>query len=218
MGLVQTGERQIAEQLSGIKANHIQRYRFAIERIREHFDYERDLTILDSACGNGYGSHMLGLEGYNVIGVDVCPEAIECARRAYGMQNVQYEVVDLDDEEAWPFYDNRFDAIVSIETIEHVRHDYSLISRFSSMTDFMIGTVPNQDVIPFSPEVHPFHLRHYTKEEFKNLLFSAGEFVVPDDGWYTQYDKIPGLVHQNDDGMGFIVAATRNPDKKGGRL
>lgn len=207
MSLQMTGERQVAETLAGIKANHVQRYRFAINKIKEYFDHETDLTILDAACGNGYGSHMLGLEGYSVIGVDVSPEAIECANRAYAMSNVNYSVVDLNSDEEWPFGDTRFDAIVSIETIEHVSNDTDLIQRFSNSTNVLIATVPNEDVVQFDAKQHPFHVRHYTKKEFGDLLMDEGGFVIPDDGWFTQYDKIPGLVYNNDNGMGFIVAA-----------
>jgi hypothetical protein len=30
--------------------------------------------------------------------------------------------------------------------------------------------VPNQHVIPYSPETAPFHQRHYTPEAFRSLL------------------------------------------------
>jgi hypothetical protein len=38
----------------------------------------------------------------------------------------------------------------------------------------LLCSTPNQRRIPFSSDTHPFHLRHYTPEEFKRLLEVSG--------------------------------------------
>lgn len=202
-----TGERQVAETLSGIKANHIQRYKFAIDQIQEKYSFDSK-SVLDAACGNGYGSYLLGMAGHGVVSVDVSAEAIEVAKKAYSMETIRHEVLDLQDDDAWPFADTRFDAIVSIETIEHVTNPESLIKRFADSTDLLLCSVPNEDVVQFDKDIHPFHHRHYTKSQFEELLNNAGFHV---EGWWTQYDKVPGIVYDNDDGMGFLVVATKTP-------
>jgi len=204
--LPQTGERQVAEDLKGIKPNHIQRYQFAIDKIKEKHG-DKLINILDAACGVGYGTNMIANQiDCSAMGLDIFEGAIESANRAYKIENNKYLQCDLGDEENWPFSDTHFDAIVSIETIEHVEDAESLIKRFAESTDFLIASVPNQDVVPFKKDVHPFHFRHYTNSEFEELLNKYGFYI---EAIGTQYDKYPGLVYEGDDGYGNIVSAVK---------
>ncbi len=207
--LQQTGERQVATSLDGIKPNHRNRYQFAIDKILGNLrDSSKQLVLLDAACGIGYGTAMIADAVYSTaIGIDVSEEAISEAIKHYKRENNDFMVVDLSDSYAWPFSDSFFDAIISIETIEHIEDAESLIARFSESTNFLIASVPNQDIVPFDKKNHPFHFRHYTKGQFETLLNDYG-FKV--ECWATQYDKIPGIVYSDaDDGMGFIVSASR---------
>jgi 2-polyprenyl-3-methyl-5-hydroxy-6-metoxy-1,4-benzoquinol methylase len=213
--LPQTGERQIAETIEGIKANHRERYQFAYNKIKEEFGdtVDRPLRMLDCACGVGYGTMMLSQMGehVDVLGLDIHPETIEVANRAYKTNTNQFAVCDLSDAESWEsalaFSTVPFDAIVSIETIEHVQDAHALIDRYAQKTDFLIASVPNQNVVAFDKDLHPFHYRHYTRGEFSELLSDHG-FII--DVWATQYNKIPGIVYEDaDDGMGFIVSARK---------
>lgn len=208
--LANTGERQVGETMEQIKPNHRHRYMFAAAAIHKEFeDTDKPLDVLDAACGIGYGTQILSQvrEG-SYLGVDVFPDAVEKAKECYKVDNSDYDVLDLSCEKSWKekFGDKKFDAIVSIETIEHVEDADSLIKRFAQQTDFLVASVPNQDFVPFDPKLHPFHYRHYTKSEFEELLNKYG-FEV--DIWATQYNKIPGEVYQADDGMGFIVSARK---------
>lgn len=206
--LPQTGERQVAESIEGIKPNHRERYQYAINAIVEKHGSDAELNILDAACGIGYGTMMLSeaFPNATVMGVDVFADAVEAANRAYKRDNNSFAVMDLDNQDQWPYDANEFDAIVSIETIEHVTDEHNLIARYAYASPLLIGSVPNQDIVPFDKNVHPFHYRHYTKAEFDELLNKYG-YVV--EQWSTQYDKIPGTVYDADDGMGFIVTAVR---------
>ena len=141
-----------------------------------------------------------------VVGVDVFPGAIDVAKRCYKTENNDFAVLDLGDSSAWPYQPDSMDAIVSIETIEHVEDDRDLIRRYSLTSNFLVGSVPNQKWVPFDKNSHPFHFRHYTKPEFIKLL---GDFGYQVDEWATQYDKIPGQIYLADDGMGFVVSASR---------
>lgn len=209
--LPQTGERQVAENIEGIKPNHRQRYLFAINAMMHEFNgIDSERVIVDCACGVGYGTWMIANSFPNarVIGMDIHPPAIEAAQRAYQTDNNEFHVVDLSDVEKFkevlePF---NVDAIVSIETIEHVIDDDTLLKMYAETAPFLVGSVPNQDIVPFHKEQHPFHFRHYTKKEFTDLLAANGYTPLM---WATQYDKIPGEVYAADDGMGFIVSATQ---------
>lgn len=206
--LPNTGERQVSEVIEGIKPNHRHRYQFAVNKISERFNDDKPL-ILDCACGIGYGTMMLSDIADKAIGLDIASEVIDRANIAYGNTRNSFSVLDLSDADAWrkKFNGVKFDAIVSIETIEHVPDGDNLIARFAETTDFLIASVPNETTIPFKREQHPFHYRHYTREQFEELLNRHGFYV---DVWATQYNKIPGIVYEDaEDGMGFIVSASK---------
>jgi SAM-dependent methyltransferase len=206
--LPNTGERQVGEQIEHIKPNHRQRYAYAISAIEKKYGKDAKINILDAACGVGYGTMMLAASFPNatVTGVDVFEDAIGVANKCYKRENNNFAVLDLSDTDAWPYEPDTMDAIVSIETIEHVKNDEDLIRRYSLTAPFLVGSVPNEKFVPFDPKQHPFHHRHYTKLEFIQLL-SNHKYDVNE--WVTQYDKIPGDLYLADDGMGFVVSATR---------
>lgn len=223
--LPQTGERQVSEVIEGIKPNHRNRYQFAYDKIKERIKDTGALSplILDCACGVGYGTMMLAGMGpalpsrmgpaVRVAGFDICPDTIAAANRAYKKDNNQFAVCDLGNADSWKaatsavFGDDPLDAIVSIETIEHVVDAAALIQRYADRSDFLVASVPNEDIVPFDKTRHPFHYRHYTRGQFEELLLDHGYTIT---SWATQYDKIPGIVYDDaDDGMGFIVSAVK---------
>ncbi len=88
---------------------HIRRYDFARERISPGL-------VLNAACGSGYGSEILGRSGSRVVGVDLFREPLKTARAQFGRHPyVRANIVNLG-----MFLADRFDAVVSFETIEHV--------------------------------------------------------------------------------------------------
>jgi len=60
--------------------------------------------ILDCACGDGWLSDYLLKEGYNCIGVDINTN-----------KYIQADAREL------PFYNNTFDCVISLHTLEHVK-------------------------------------------------------------------------------------------------
>ncbi|TLZ75833.1 MAG: class I SAM-dependent methyltransferase, partial [Methanobacteriota archaeon] len=91
---------------------HIERYRFA-----GHVAPGK--VILDVACGTGYGSDLLaGLAAKQVIGGDASPEALSFANHRFGRENLAF--VKLDGSRL-PFRPSTFDAVVSFETVEHMK-------------------------------------------------------------------------------------------------
>lgn len=210
--LPQTGERQIAETIEGIKPNHRNRYAFAANMIQNDLDSNVIQTnVIDCACGVGYGTMMLAEAGMRTHGFDIEPGAIEVANRVYKRDNNEFHLVDLSNSEQWQktvsSLEDKIDAIVSIETVEHVEDAVALIARYAETAPYLVASVPNEDIIPFKKGKHPFHYRHYTRGQFEELLNDHGYEIGV---WATQYDKIPGIVYEDaDDGMGFIVSASK---------
>ena len=79
--------------------------------------------------------------------------------------------------EELPFPDNSIDRITMIEVIEHIENDEKAIFEMSRVLrpgGSLFFTTPNRDVVPVN---NPYHLRHYSPGELKELLEKYFQFV-----------------------------------------
>jgi 2-polyprenyl-3-methyl-5-hydroxy-6-metoxy-1,4-benzoquinol methylase len=84
-------------------------------------------TILDLGSGNGAFSNCLHEAGFYVEGVDGSRSGIEIARNHF--PDVQFSEIDLVTDTMPDSYTNKFDAVVSIEVIEHLLLPRKLIEK-----------------------------------------------------------------------------------------
>jgi 2-polyprenyl-3-methyl-5-hydroxy-6-metoxy-1,4-benzoquinol methylase len=127
------------------------------------------LRVVDMACGEGYGSDLLASTAASVVGVDANPEAYEHARRRYRRPSLRFER-DLVDRFAEPC-----DAVVFLQTIEHIEEPGAVLDHFSSMLS-PGGTayVSTPNVLTLAPEGaersgNPWHVHEYRAQEFRAL-------------------------------------------------
>lgn len=133
---------------------HLQRYRFALERIEGR-------RVLDLACGVGYGSFVLSqAEGRDVTGIDLDPHAV-----AYGEAHYRREGLRLLQGNAltWQNDGAPFDSVVSFETIEHLPDAPAFIARVAALIKpggLFIVSAPNtlQHKLAPDPVSNEFHL------------------------------------------------------------
>jgi SAM-dependent methyltransferase len=163
-----TGERYIPGISSKrLAEEHILRYEFA------KF-YCKDKCVLDIACGTGYGSYEIKKVAKFVVGVDISTEAINYAMSHYKAKNIEYI---LDDATTLRKVKNKFDVIVSFETIEHLDSNnrklfLKNISRLLKSDGLLILSTPNKKVTsPFSSKpLNKFHYTEFTRESLLNEL------------------------------------------------
>jgi 2-polyprenyl-3-methyl-5-hydroxy-6-metoxy-1,4-benzoquinol methylase len=95
--------------------HHLIRYRWAVEVLKDI----NPNTIIDIACGAGYGTYQIGKELPNasVVGVDYDPNAVDYAKNNFSLKNITY---NLGNVLSWDF--GIFDCIVCFDTIEHISH------------------------------------------------------------------------------------------------
>ena len=134
-------------------------------------DRVRDLSVIDMACGEGYGTAILGQTARAVVGVDANPEAHEHARLRYTSDTVRF-ARDLVETFAEPA-----DAVVFLQTIEHVRNPDEVLEHFkvlvaASSAPLVVVSTPN--VLTLAPEgaeksENPWHIKEYRPEEFRAL-------------------------------------------------
>lgn len=82
-----------------------------------------DMKVLDIACGDGYGARWLSRSVAEIHGGDIDADNVAHARTLTAEPNVHFHVEDVT---ATSFADNSFDAVLSLETIEHVDDDSCL--------------------------------------------------------------------------------------------
>ncbi len=150
--------------IAQIRPDHLKRYQFAVQRLGGK-------SVLDLACGCGYGSWMLHQGGNEVTGVDIENDAIEYANKYYS--GPEYICQPASETKG------KYDAIVSFETLEHLDDPSQVLSIDAPL---IICSVPNQENYSFSPkrfigDKYP-HKRHYTPQEFEDLLTGAGFMVT----------------------------------------
>jgi SAM-dependent methyltransferase len=129
------------------------------------------LRVIDMACGEGYGADVLARAGAaSVVGVDANFEAHQHARLRYVAPNLRFarDMVERFEEPC--------DAIVFLQTIEHVQDPAALLERFKALVAPSGGAVyvSTPNVLTLAPpgatrSGNPWHVYEYRPEEFAAL-------------------------------------------------
>ena len=125
--------------------------------------------IVDLACGEGYGSSVLGRTAGSVVGVDANPEAHEHARAKYASDKVSFE---RDMIELWQ---GDVDCVVFLQTIEHVQDPDAVLEHVRQLIGPSgVAYVSTPNVLTLAPEGaersgNPWHVREYRQEEYAAL-------------------------------------------------
>jgi SAM-dependent methyltransferase len=164
-------------------ALHVARYAFAARRLPAG-------RVLDLACGVGYGAEILARQGaarVSVLGVDASPAAIAYARERYAGDGIAFAVAD-----AMSFADaSGFDAIVSLETIEHLGDPAGFAARLVSLLrpgGLLVASGPTTP----SVDLNPHHRHDFSESSFRRLFGGSG--LVEQDSLRQVQPVSPGAV------------------------
>jgi 2-polyprenyl-3-methyl-5-hydroxy-6-metoxy-1,4-benzoquinol methylase len=135
------------------------------------------MSVIDMACGEGYGTMALARTARRVVGVDANPEAHEHARLRYRAANLRFEraLVDAFTEPA--------ECIVFLQTIEHLEDPGAVLAHFRSLVGergCVYVSTPN--VLTLAPagkdrSENPWHVHEYRLEEFERLCRGRVEML-----------------------------------------
>ncbi|HVP01116.1 MAG TPA: methyltransferase domain-containing protein [Solirubrobacteraceae bacterium] len=127
--------------------------------------------VVDMACGEGYGTDILARTAASAVGVDANADAFAHARAKYERPGVRFvrTLIDL--------YDEPCDAVVFLQTIEHVTNPGDVLERFRALVaagerPAIYVSTPN--VLTLAPRGaersgNPWHVREYRAAEFREL-------------------------------------------------
>lgn len=137
---------------------HVVAYRVAAECVRGK-------RVLDAGCGEGYGTAMLAETAAEATGVDLDAAVVGRARARYPA--ARFEPADL---RALPFPDGSFEAVVSLQVIEHLPSPQEFIrgcARVLSPGGVLVLSTPNR--LTFSPDGprNPFHTFEFSPSELR---------------------------------------------------
>ncbi len=199
-----TGERMTSDVAGQIAFEHFHRYCLARDLVA-------GLDVLDVASGEGYGTALLAGVARSVVGVEIDAASVRHAQAAYPMANVRFLAGDA---LSMPLPDACVDALVSFETLEHLRdHERFLaeIRRVLRPGGLLLISTPDRHVYsaPGQPP-NPYHLRELTVPEFHDLLgrhfthhrllaqrAAIGSVMAPLDGagaWRTYESRDEALI------------------------
>ncbi len=142
---------------------HVNRYLFSAQ-------FVNGKTVLDIACGTGYGSELLQQAGaQQVYGVDISAESIEYANEKFGNPQITFKVGSVD---RIPLEDHSVDIVVSMETIEHVdsatqKKFLQEVKRVLRNPGMFLVSTPNP---PIYPAGNPYHIKELTTDELQHLV------------------------------------------------
>lgn len=161
---IQGANKVNAGQQSPYWGEHAARYLFALPFVENR-------SVLDIACGTGYGIAMLSEKAARVTGVDV---DIEAARDA-AAQCCNKSAVLLGDGLQLPFADETFDVLTSFETLEHLENRSRFLSELKRVltgAGILILSTPNANYTkPLNGKPsNPFHVFEYTPDELRSEL------------------------------------------------
>jgi SAM-dependent methyltransferase len=144
---------------------HLTAYRFLLPFVHGR-------RVVDLGCGEGYGTEILASAAREAVGVDLAPEAIYHARRAYEREGLRYDYRDIYDTR---LEEGSFDVAVSLQVIEHLHEPDRFMGearRLLRPGGLCIITTPNGDIL--SPgcdqPINPFHIFEFDARGFEEYL------------------------------------------------
>lgn len=182
---------------------HLHRYALVMS-------YVENKTVLDIACGEGYGSNLMSSKAAQVHSVDIDAQTISAAKAKYNKANINFQVGSATDI---PLPNQSVDVVVSFETIEHHNQHQEMMSEIKRvLKPDGIVIISTPDKLYYSDHrnfQNPFHVQELYKQEFVDLLtqrfqnyqllaqmYCNGNSIIQDEKKQSELQLYTGDYHQ----------------------
>jgi len=142
-------------------------------------DFVKDRTVLDIACGTGFGSYKLINEGgaVKVTGFDVDDKTIRYASLRNKHPRLFFEVNDAETFAA----SNSYDIIVSFETIEHLHKPQSFLKNINAALAGDGQCFISTPIASVDENKNPDNVFHQTEWGFRKFQELVKDFLIVKD-------------------------------------
>jgi 2-polyprenyl-6-hydroxyphenyl methylase/3-demethylubiquinone-9 3-methyltransferase len=202
------------------------------DRLCAHFELDpstlkplRGLNILDLGCGGGLLSEPLARLGASVTAIDAGADILGAAALHGEMAGLDIDY-QLATAEEWAAGGHRYDAVVSMEVVEHVADLGSFIAAIGSLLkpggavvmatisrtakSYALAIIGAERIMRWLPRgthewerfVKPVELSYHLRNAGMELTDTVGVSYWPGRGWHTGRDKSVNY-------MAFAIAGTR---------
>lgn len=148
-----------------IQYEHIHRYQYILPLVK-------DKSVVDFACGEGYGSLILAGSAKSVTGIDISQTCIDHAKAKYKHPGLSFEVGSILNTPILP--DNYADVLVCFEALEHVEdHQKTMgeIKRILKPEGILIISTPDKRIYTDQTgNKNKYHVHELYQDEFENLV------------------------------------------------
>ncbi len=178
-------------------SHHLLRYQWATAVIA---DLKPENSILDVACGAGYGSYMIARQtpASTVLGVDYDKKAVDFATRHYVQPTLAYRQGDVLrwQETIGP---DQFDCIVSFDTLEHCPHREimmeHLVAHLKPEGILLLSTPCGHDENQLQPRWFHHAIEYSTASLYDFLTRYFGTILRPEEADFPHlavFDQLQG--------------------------
>ena len=190
-----SGERQTAQTLEGIRKDHLFRYELASNFLEKEFNQNKTYGA-DIFCGNGYGSYVVAskLKNTKILSIDASKEAIELANNYYKIEN---RIKFINKFFPFELEKDKYDYIISFESIEHIQDDIQFIETIISAiknNGYWFLSTPNEEKMSLKKNNNKFHFRHYTNKIVNDIFKKYNLKVIEQYGEDTYSIDKNGLI------------------------
>lgn len=159
-----SGERLEPFVFNEATIEHLHRYALATTLVKGK-------TVLEVACGEGYGTRFLAQQAASVTGIDIDASTVKKATATYKKENLIFKAgsaTQIPEREAC------FDVAVSFETLEHIADHHAMLREIKRVLKqdgfFLISTPDKKNYTDKTGYYNPHHLKELYEAEFKHLM------------------------------------------------
>ena len=145
----------------------LSRYKFCSKMLRNYNN------ILEVGCGDAFGASILAQDNELLVGIDN-DDVLESNKSRVKNEKINFASHDI---LSGPYIsNNKFDAAVSIDVIEHIEPSSedifieNIINSLSDKSMVIIGTPNVTSVVYASPQSKYYHINLYSHDKLNNLM------------------------------------------------